>query len=193
MDPRRAAIDRFSAFNRERKYRYLRDLITRLHAESILLVGVSWWDDRSLENAIEKRLLGAAGRVVASGLGDDCSGWPEYVQADALDLPFADGEFDLVFSNAVIEHVGAQPEQRRFVEEHDRVGRNWVITSPNRLFPVEAHTGTLFRHMTPGWRDGAGWVTRLLSPSDLRELLPARARIRGSVLSPTLMAVGTRP
>ena len=31
-----------------------------------------------------------------------------FVQADGCDLPFADGEFDICFSNAVVEHVGGR-------------------------------------------------------------------------------------
>ena len=43
------------------------------------------------------------------------------VQADGRELPFADGAFDLGFSNAVVEHVGGRDEQRRFVHELCRV------------------------------------------------------------------------
>ena len=36
-------------------------------------------------------------------------------------LPFRDAEFDLIYSNAVIEHVGGPAQQRRFLEELLRV------------------------------------------------------------------------
>ena len=49
------------------------------------------------------------------------------VRADGRELPFADGEFDLAFSNAVVEHVGGGREgQRRFVHELCRVARRRV-------------------------------------------------------------------
>ncbi|MDR1740563.1 MAG: class I SAM-dependent methyltransferase, partial [Synergistaceae bacterium] len=51
--------------------------------------------------------------------------------------PFKDGEFDLVFSSAVIEHVGSFERQTRFISEAARVsGRYVFITTPNRWFPV---------------------------------------------------------
>src|SRR5262245_66282164 len=50
-------------------------------------------------------------------------------------LPFADGEFDVVFSNAVIEHVGSRERQREFVNEILRVGKKFFITTPSRWFP----------------------------------------------------------
>ena len=73
----------------------------------------------------------------------------EYVQGDACALPFADGEFDVVFSNAVIEHVGGRERQRRFVSEAIRVGRRVFMTTPNRRFPVEVHTRLPFVHWLP--------------------------------------------
>jgi len=72
-----------------------------------------------------------------------------YVQGDALDLPFGDGEFDIVFSNAVLEHVGGREQQHRFVEESLRVARRAFVTTPNRWFPVEVHTRLPLVHWLP--------------------------------------------
>jgi hypothetical protein len=60
------------------------------------------------------------------------------VTADACRLPFADKSFDIVFSNAVIEHVPCA-QQRSMASEIMRVGRSWFITTPNFWYPVELH------------------------------------------------------
>src|SRR5256885_2372075 len=57
-----------------------------------------------------------------------------FVQADAAaGLPFADGEFELVYCSSVIEHV---PPARRaaFASELRRVGRGWMVQTPARSF-----------------------------------------------------------
>jgi Methyltransferase domain len=64
-------------------------------------------------------------------------------------LPFTDGEFDVVFSNAVVEHVGSRTDQRAFVGELCRVARAFFMTTPNRWFPVEHHTGLPLLHYLP--------------------------------------------
>ena len=93
-------------------------------------------------------------RITALGLQDGESfraRYPgiRYVQGDACALPFADGEFDVVFSNAVIEHVGGRERQQRFVSEALRVGRSVFVTTPNRRFPVEVHTRLPLVHWLP--------------------------------------------
>ncbi len=119
-----------------------------------------------------------------------------YVQADALELPFADAEFDVVFSNAVIEHVGRREQQRRFVEESLRVARRAFITTPNRWFPVEVHTLLPLVHWLPDSLSHRAYdVARkpwaknncLLGPGALRDLFPPEARIVN--LGLTLVAV----
>ena len=120
----------------------------------------------------------------------------EYVQADACALPFADGQFDVVFSNAVIEHLGGRERQRRFVSEAIRVGRRVFLTTPNRRFPVEVHTRLPVVHWLPdaishrvyrvAGKESATELD-LLTRRSLASLFPGRVRIVG--LGLTLVAI----
>jgi SAM-dependent methyltransferase len=130
-------------------------------------------------------------RITALGLHDGTSfrrRHPEiaYVQGDACSLPFPDQAFDVVFSNAVIEHVGDAERQRVFVAEALRVGRRVFLTTPNRWFPIELHTRLPLVHWLP--KDaadraydlaGKGWAreNHLLGSRDLRGLFPGPVRI----------------
>jgi hypothetical protein len=64
-------------------------------------------------------------------------------------LPFEDKEFDIAYSNAVIEHVGGARQRREFISEHIRLGRAVFIVLPNRWFPVEHHTSLPLLHYWP--------------------------------------------
>ena len=62
------------------------------------------------------------------------------VIGDARDMSrYADREFDVVFSNSVIEHVGGLREQARMARECVRVGKRYFVQTPNRRFPIEPH------------------------------------------------------
>src|SRR5271163_4611565 len=72
-----------------------------------------------------------------------------FVQADAVEgLPFADGEFELVYCSSVIEHV---PPARRatFAREIQRVGRGWFVQTPAWSFPIEPHALLPGAHWLP--------------------------------------------
>ena len=94
-------------------------------------------------------------RITASGL-DDATFLEQiytglrFVRADARNLPFANEEFDIVHSSAVLEHVGSVEQQGRMIAECLRVARRAVcLTTPNRWFPVEFHTQLPFLHWLP--------------------------------------------
>ncbi len=119
-----------------------------------------------------------------------------YVQGDACSLPFEDGEFDIVFSNAVVEHVGDRERQRALAAEAVRVGRRVFVTTPNRWFPVEVHTRLPFVHWLPDSLShriyralGKDFATEnnLLSGRALASLFPGRVRIVN--LGLTLVAI----
>jgi len=116
------------------------------------------------------------------------------VAGDATDLPYADGSFEVVFSNSVIEHVGTWERQQQFAREARRVGRKLWVQTPARIFPVEPHYLAPFIHWLPrairkrlirnftifGWlhRPGEQQVEtmlneiRLLSKQELQLLFP---------------------
>lgn len=52
---------------------------------------------------------------------------------------FQDNEFDAVFSNSVIEHVGDYEAQRQMANEIMRVGKRYFVQTPNFYFPIEPH------------------------------------------------------
>src|SRR5579884_1008560 len=72
------------------------------------------------------------------------------VTADARRLPFCDGAFDWVFSNAVIEHVGEWKDQKKFANEIRRVAvKGYFVTTPNLYFPIEPHALLPFYQFYP--------------------------------------------
>jgi len=76
---------------------------------------------------------------------------------DARDLSrFQPAEFDLCFSNSVIEHVGTLADQRAMADEVRRVANGYFIQSPYRYFPLEPH------FHVPGWAQMPVWCRTAL-------------------------------
>ncbi len=101
-----------------------------------------------------------------------------YTKGDACALPFADHEFDVAFSNSVIEHVGTWGRQERFAAEARRIGRKLWIQTPARGFFIEPHLLAPFIHWLPvRWQRRLmrrftpwGWLTRA-KPADVDAFL----------------------
>jgi len=91
-------------------------------------------------------------RITAAGLGSGedfqaAFAQTQYVRIAANQrLPFADRQFDVATSNAVLEHVGSRAHQELLVRELMRVARKVFVSVPNRYFPVEHHTAIPLLH-----------------------------------------------
>jgi len=183
----RRAVLWYSVRNRNRKADAITAFLARESAVGLILVGISPARQRN-EGILERRLAEQTDILSACDiLPCPSSPWP-FVQTDARQLPYRDRAAGCVVSNAVIEHVGGLEDQRAFVAEHQRVGEAWVITTPNRWFPVESHTSVLFRHWSPRWRAARPEFTRLLSRREFLDLLPPTAVVSGRPWSSTFIA-----
>jgi hypothetical protein len=112
---------------------------------------------------------------------EDCGGHPTIssVAGDARNMDlFSEDQFDLCFSNSVIEHVGTLHDQICMGQEIRRVAKAYFVQTPNRYFPLEPH------FLLPLWqfypvslrtallrRFDLGWMKKIPNP------LAARAEV----------------
>lgn len=188
----RRAVIWFSIRNRRRKAARISAWMDERGCGTVLLVGACGRGWYANEDVVEDAVI--RGRQVLMGFNVyPVEGTPyPFTVADAREMPFEDQYADFALANAIIEHVGDEVDQLRMVAEMCRVARSWVITTPNRWFPVESHTSTMFKHWLPGWRAQQPKFTRLLSRREFADLAPD-ARIEGHWWSPTFTAYWARP
>ncbi len=134
-------------------YRNLSTLLNNSHFKSILDIG-STSDTGKSSNAFLHFLK--ADKIVSVSdqeiMETTRKQFPhiQFKKGDGLQLNFEGSSFDLVFSNAVIEHVGRLQNVEQFVREAVRVAKyRVVLITPNRWFPLETHTKLLFLHWIP--------------------------------------------
>lgn len=130
---------------------------------------------------------------------------------DACSLPWPDKYFEVIYSNAVIEHIGSIEKQKKMASEIMRVGKRWFVTTPNRWYPFEFHMrlplvtwlpyhgyrlfGRIvsYNHVKKRYMSGIKHDDlRLLTAAELKEWFP-RSRIikqRVTFMAETLIVIG---
>ena len=69
---------------------------------------------------------------------------------DARNNNLPNNSFDIVHSNATIEHVGSYKNQLLFIKECIRISKKYIfIQTPNRFYPLDFHSMLPFIHWLP--------------------------------------------
>ena len=152
---------RISTIARQRLHQLFLQTMQPKPDDRILDIGTS--DDTGIESNMLEQLYPFRKKITCASLtnGENIlAAYPgvHHVRITAgKPLPFADNEFDIVYSNAVLEHAGSRLQQTRFVAELCRVARRRFLAVPNRSFPVEHHTCLPLIHYLP-----QNWFRKLL-------------------------------
>ena len=188
---------------RERRYRLFEELCSLQPADRIVDIGAGWGAALERFNDVNP--------IVAIDLRPDASSpWLStpnvtVLEGDGTRLPFAESEFDVAFSNSVIEHVPREL-QPAFAAEVRRVARRYWVQTPNRYFPIEPHYQLPFFQFLPeavrrrlnakwtlGWQAKGQWEEiTLLGERDLRRLFPDAEIHRERVLGLTKSLIAVR-
>ncbi|MGH9772543.1 MAG: methyltransferase domain-containing protein [Candidatus Acidiferrales bacterium] len=203
----RSLLKQFSQKSRARKFELFQTLFQPAPQDLVLDIGASGevflqytfediypFPDRIVGGGYDLREVTSARRHYTL---------PRYAVFDGCCLPFPDKSFDVVFSNAVIEHILGEGRQRRFAREVMRVGKSWFVTTPNYWYPFESHYHLpLIQFMPRGCRrkynhllgthipKGAIQELGLLSARRLQRLFPSSriAKVRVTFWPETLVA-----
>lgn len=144
---------KISGYNRKRKYEQFLRTFPIDAKTTILDVGYTNVEYTGFENYLESNYPYPE-NITALGV-DESDQFNKIhpkvrtVRYDGKIFPFADKQFDICWSNAVIEHVGDYDRQLLFLKEVMRTSRAAYLTTPNRFFPVEVHTRMPFLHWLP--------------------------------------------
>ena len=187
-----------SESNRDRKF-LLFERTTRLSSsdkildvgggiDSMLIKRIKWKENVTVTGLFNEELLRRLSEKYYPA---------KVIYADATDMKiFEDKSFDIVFSNAVIEHVGSKERQLKFANEIRRVGKRYFVATPNYFFPIEQHYKIPLMHFLPervrkylmDVRQldlGHCEAINLLTPSQMQDLFPeATIKLLKSIFFP---------
>lgn len=136
-----------SARLRMQRMNFLDELILGLDRQDISLVDLggtfSFWEMNLEHLECRDRLA----RIDIYNLGVEAESRHVIGNVEIVEMPgnvtqledVSDHQYDVAFSNSVIEHVGNLYQQNQFAKEIKRVASCFVLQTPNRYFPMEPH------------------------------------------------------
>jgi SAM-dependent methyltransferase len=144
----------FHRKSREQKHRIFQTRMRPTPQMRILNVGATGAHlglAEQFESFYEQRSRIVGGGISCAEAQDYRNSFPGVaaVVFDGCALPFPDKSFDIVYSNAVLEHLPSPAHVERFAAEVQRVGKGWFVTTPNLWYPIEPHYHLPFVQFLP--------------------------------------------
>ncbi|MCC5787806.1 MAG: methyltransferase domain-containing protein [Phycisphaerales bacterium] len=148
-----------SMMNRMRQRRFEKfDKITKSLGETVSIIDlggtVEFWERRGWAGREDRQITLINLEESESKYSNIQSKAGDATRLDGV----ADGEFDIAFSNSVIEHVFTYENQEKMAAEVRRVAGAYWVQTPNYWFPMEPH------FHVPGWQ----WLPKSIRYSLIR-------------------------
>tara|TARA_B100001093_G_C26645258_1_gene935019 strand:- start:311 stop:991 length:681 start_codon:yes stop_codon:yes gene_type:complete len=164
-------FDKILKKKREDIYQQIIDKIDINRMNSILDVGTSSLDELESSNYLIKKFISKNKTLSSISVDKINLDYFNNALKKSITENFTKDETDkfsadLVISNATIEHVGEEMNQKKMIENIINLTKKYfVIITPNRFHPLEFHTKLPFIHWLP--KKIHRYILKLMNFSDL--------------------------
>jgi SAM-dependent methyltransferase len=140
--------------NYARKICYSHFILKMKPSENTTIVDIGTTSEITLEANYLEKIYPFKKNINCCSLSDGVkiiNAYPgvRHVKVESTKLPFNSKQFDICYSNALLEHVGDSNSQKQLFNEMIRIAKRVYMMVLNRYFPIEHHTSLPFIHWLP--------------------------------------------